>query len=94
MGPGALLALLTYNYTHHLGPEFAILLCFIAGCMELLFGLLHLGERMREDNVKCNISYSKIFFFYILLSLWVGIMNIFVLRLVECLYEKYKRKNG
>lgn len=48
MGPGALLALLTFNYTHHLGPEFAILLCFVAGCMELLFGLLHLGEWYME----------------------------------------------
>lgn len=64
MGPGALLALLTYNYTHHLGPEFAILLCFIAGCMELLFGLLHLGERMRENNVECNISYSNLNFLH------------------------------
>ncbi|XP_059472055.1 sodium-independent sulfate anion transporter-like isoform X2 [Neocloeon triangulifer] len=43
MGPAALLALLTYNYTHHLGPQFAVLLCFVAGCMELLFGILHLG---------------------------------------------------
>ncbi|KAF4518518.1 hypothetical protein B566_EDAN004262 [Ephemera danica] len=43
LGPAALLSLLTFNYTHHLGPEFAVLLCFFAGCLELLFGLLHLG---------------------------------------------------
>ncbi|CAB3363897.1 Hypothetical predicted protein [Cloeon dipterum] len=43
MGPAALLALLTFNYTHHLGPQFAVLLCFLAGCVELLFGILHLG---------------------------------------------------
>jgi hypothetical protein len=60
MGPGALLALLTYNYTHHLGPEFAILLCFIAGCMELLFGLLHLGKRLRDDTLKFNVSSSNL----------------------------------
>jgi hypothetical protein len=88
MGPGALLALLTYNYTHHLGPEFAILLCFIAGCMELLFGLLHLGERMKEKIMLNAILFHIPFkFFYILLSLWAGIMNIFFLRLTESLCE-------
>ena len=43
LGPAALLSLLTFNYTHHLGPQFAVLLCFMSGCIELLFGLLHLG---------------------------------------------------
>ncbi|KAF4513870.1 UNVERIFIED_CONTAM: hypothetical protein B566_EDAN017197 [Ephemera danica] len=43
LGPKALLSLLTFNYTHHLGPQFAVLLCFLCGCLELLCGVLQLG---------------------------------------------------
>jgi MFS superfamily sulfate permease-like transporter len=27
-----------------LGPEFAVLLCFLSGCVELLMGILQLGK--------------------------------------------------
>ncbi|KAJ8959234.1 hypothetical protein NQ318_022497 [Aromia moschata] len=46
IAPTALLSLLTYSYTKRLSygnlPG-AILLCFLAGCLELLCGILHLG---------------------------------------------------
>nr|CAD7573324.1 unnamed protein product [Timema californicum] len=44
IGPTALLSLLTLNYTHDTNPDMAVLLCFLSGCVELLCGLLHLGE--------------------------------------------------
>lgn len=44
IAPTALLSLLTFNYTHDLGPDFAVLLCFYAGCVELLCGICNLGE--------------------------------------------------
>ncbi|XP_049799026.1 sodium-independent sulfate anion transporter-like [Schistocerca nitens] len=43
IGPTALLSLLTSTYTHDTSPDLAVLLCFLAGCVELLCGLLQLG---------------------------------------------------
>ncbi|GLV44590.1 Epidermal stripes and patches [Carabus blaptoides fortunei] len=43
IAPTALLSLLTHNYTYGTHPAFAVLLCFLAGCVELLFGLMNLG---------------------------------------------------
>ncbi|XP_054284066.1 sodium-independent sulfate anion transporter-like [Macrosteles quadrilineatus] len=43
LGPTALVSLLTFTYTHDLNADMAVFLCFISGCVELLFGILHLG---------------------------------------------------
>ncbi|PNF43809.1 hypothetical protein B7P43_G07766, partial [Cryptotermes secundus] len=43
VGPTAIAAILTRENLHDLGPEFAVLLCFLSGCVELLMGILQLG---------------------------------------------------
>ncbi|XP_046734341.1 sodium-independent sulfate anion transporter-like isoform X2 [Diprion similis] len=45
VGPTAILAILTKETLHkaNLGPEFAILLTFVSGCVMLLMGILQLG---------------------------------------------------
>ncbi|KPJ03675.1 Sodium-independent sulfate anion transporter [Papilio xuthus] len=43
VGPTAIAAILTRENLHGLGPEFAVLLAFLSGCVELLMGLLQLG---------------------------------------------------
>ncbi|XP_046393933.1 sodium-independent sulfate anion transporter-like [Ischnura elegans] len=43
IGPSALLSLLTFNYTHDSNPDMAVLLCFLAGIIELICGFLQLG---------------------------------------------------
>nr|BAN21061.1 sulphate transporter [Riptortus pedestris] len=43
IGPTSLMALLTYEYTHHLSSDFVILLCFLCGVVELIMGALNLG---------------------------------------------------
>jgi len=43
VGPTAIASILTRENLHNLGPEFAVLLCFLAGCVELLMGILQLG---------------------------------------------------
>ncbi|EZA56467.1 Sodium-independent sulfate anion transporter [Ooceraea biroi] len=45
VGPTAIAAILTRETLQkaHLGPDFAILLCFISGCVSLLMGILQLG---------------------------------------------------
>lgn len=48
MGPTAIVSLLTYqtlhaNYPEGLGPEYATLLCFLCGIIQLFMGLAGLG---------------------------------------------------
>lgn len=43
MGPTAIASLLTYQAVNGLGPEHAILLCFLSGIVEVLMGLFNLG---------------------------------------------------
>ncbi|KAL0278539.1 UNVERIFIED_CONTAM: hypothetical protein PYX00_000337 [Menopon gallinae] len=43
VGPTAVAAILTRENLHGLGPEFAVLLCFLSGCVEFLMGVFQLG---------------------------------------------------
>ncbi|XP_026271920.1 sodium-independent sulfate anion transporter [Frankliniella occidentalis] len=43
MGPTAITALLVYQSVHGAGPEYAVLLCFLTGVVQLLMGILGLG---------------------------------------------------
>ncbi|XP_067006355.2 sodium-independent sulfate anion transporter [Anabrus simplex] len=43
MGPTAIMSLLTYQTVRGKGPEYAVLLCFLNGIVELFMGLLGLG---------------------------------------------------
>ncbi|EFX77094.1 hypothetical protein DAPPUDRAFT_321675 [Daphnia pulex] len=43
VGPTAVMALMAYEYVQKGGPAYAIVLSFLAGCVELLAGLLNLG---------------------------------------------------
>lgn len=42
IGPTALISLLTYTYARGI-PDYAILLCFLSGCVTIVFGILRLG---------------------------------------------------
>ena len=44
MGPTAITALLVYQTVSGRGAEFAVLLCFLTGIVQLLMGILGLGE--------------------------------------------------
>lgn len=50
MGPTAIVSLLTYQALHGLGPEYAILLCFTSGLIQLSMGILGLGEEKDSFN--------------------------------------------
>ncbi|XP_044731995.1 sodium-independent sulfate anion transporter-like [Chrysoperla carnea] len=43
IGPTAIMSLMIQSYTGKFGPDIAVLLCFLSGCVIFLFGLLHLG---------------------------------------------------
>ena len=42
IGPTALISLLTYTYARGV-PEYAVLLCFLSGCVTIVLGILRLG---------------------------------------------------
>lgn len=44
IGPTSLMAILTFSYVAGYPVEFVILLTFLAGCVELMMGLLRLGK--------------------------------------------------
>lgn len=43
IGPSSLMALLTYQYTHHLNLDFVVLLCYLCGIVEFIMGVFRLG---------------------------------------------------
>ncbi|XP_054282437.1 sodium-independent sulfate anion transporter-like [Macrosteles quadrilineatus] len=43
LGPTAIMAILTRENLHNTGPQGAILLCFLTGCVQLVMGVLQLG---------------------------------------------------
>lgn len=45
IGPTAIMALMTQPHVEKLGPDMAVLLSFLAGCIIFLLGLLHLGKQ-------------------------------------------------
>ena len=70
MGPTAVMALMTFQYTSKGGAPYAIVLSFLAGCLEFIAGVLNLGKCLHFfSNVLLELYFLKIFlFFYRFLS--------------------------
>lgn len=49
IGPTAILALMIQSSVENMGPDMAVLITFLAGCIIFILGLLHLGKQ----NKKC-----------------------------------------
>jgi sodium-independent sulfate anion transporter 11 len=60
VGPTAIAAILTRETLQkaHLGPDFAVLLCFISGCVSLIMGILQLGK-IKKSNSVYNIDITQ-----------------------------------
>lgn len=56
IGPTSLMSLLTLQYTLDKPPQYAIVLTFLAGCIELLMGFLKLGKYYRCVSSTKNIA--------------------------------------
>ena len=51
IGPTAIMGILTNPFVvENDNPDFAVLLCFLMGCIILLMGLLRLGKPTRPDS--------------------------------------------
>lgn len=44
IGPTALMAIMTHEYVQGKSADFAVLLAFLAGCLQLVMACLHLGR--------------------------------------------------
>lgn len=44
IGPTALMSLMTYQQIVDRNVDFAVLLCFLSGCVQILMSILHLGK--------------------------------------------------
>lgn len=62
IGPTSLMALLTLQYTVDKPPEFAIILAFLAGCVELAMGILKLGKQIMQITILYS---NRLGFYYV-----------------------------
>lgn len=51
IGPTALMSLMTYQQVTGRGPDFAVLLCFLSGAIQLLMSILNLGKCKNSINI-------------------------------------------
>lgn len=59
IGPTALMALMTYQQTFGRNVDFAILLCFLSGCVQLLMGVLHLGVLVDFISIPVTVGFTS-----------------------------------
>jgi solute carrier family 26 (sodium-independent sulfate anion transporter), member 11 len=52
IGPSALLSLLTFTYTVGTNADFAVLLCFISGIVQLIAGIAQLGKEFAKGFIR------------------------------------------
>ncbi|XP_018347540.1 PREDICTED: sodium-independent sulfate anion transporter-like [Trachymyrmex septentrionalis] len=82
IGPSSLMALLTLQYTRNLPQDFVILLCFLAGCIELLMGILNLGFLVDFISIPVTTGFISAGAFIIIIAQIQGLLGL-----------KYKSKN-
>lgn len=58
IGPTAIMALMTQKSVESFNSDFAVLLCFLSGCIILLFGILHLGFLVNFISVPVTVGFT------------------------------------
>ncbi|KAL6252201.1 hypothetical protein P5V15_007360 [Pogonomyrmex californicus] len=82
IGPSSLMALLTLQYTRDMPQDFVVLFCFLAGCIELLMGVLNLGFMVNFISVPVTSGFMS-----------AGAVIIIIAQLQGLLGLKYKSAN-
>ncbi|CAH2106328.1 unnamed protein product [Euphydryas editha] len=59
LGPTALLALMTYEQIQGRNFDYAVLLCFLTGIVQLLMGILHLGVLIDFISVPVTVGFTS-----------------------------------
>ncbi|XP_068084543.1 sodium-independent sulfate anion transporter [Anabrus simplex] len=76
IGPTSLMALLTFEYTQDLPIEFVVLLAFLAGCVELLMGILKLGFLVDFISAPVTSGFTSATSVIIIVSQMKGLLGI------------------
>lgn len=77
VGPTAILSLLTHQAIGDKGPEYAILLCFLCGIVQLVMGFFGLGNRERCLCQTQNYNYCVPGRIFGRFCFWTGIIRIY-----------------
>ncbi|XP_049699523.2 sodium-independent sulfate anion transporter [Helicoverpa armigera] len=59
LGPTALLALMTHQQIQDRNPDYAVLLCFLSGVVQLVMGILHLGVLIDFISVPVTVGFTS-----------------------------------
>lgn len=59
LGPTALLALMTYQQIQGRNTDYAVLLCFLSGVIQLIMGILHLGVLIDFISVPVTVGFTS-----------------------------------
>lgn len=51
IGPTALISLMTHKYVQDKSADFAVLLAFLSGCLQLVMACLHLGTCLCPSTI-------------------------------------------
>lgn len=88
IGPTALMSLMTYQQVVGRGPDFAVLLCFLSGIVQILMAILNLGKHI--SNLIIQGHFTKTTFHALLI-----LRRLLRLLIVTCLLfnniTKYKK---
>nr|XP_003706252.1 PREDICTED: sodium-independent sulfate anion transporter-like isoform X1 [Megachile rotundata]XP_012147521.1 PREDICTED: sodium-independent sulfate anion transporter-like isoform X1 [Megachile rotundata] len=76
IGPSSLMSLLTLEYTRNLPVDFVVLFSFLAGCVELLMGVLRLGFLVDFISMPVTSSFTSATSIIIIVSQVPGLLGI------------------
>ncbi|XP_029041225.2 sodium-independent sulfate anion transporter-like [Osmia bicornis bicornis] len=76
IGPSSLMSLLTLEYTRNMPIDFVVLFSFLAGCVELLMGVLRLGFLVDFISMPVTSSFTSATSIIIIVSQLPGLLGI------------------
>ncbi|XP_044016283.1 sodium-independent sulfate anion transporter-like [Aphidius gifuensis] len=96
IGATSLMSLVTAEYTHDMPIDYVVLLSFMAGCVELLMGLLNLGFLVDFISLPVTSSFTSATSIIIVLSQLPGLLGLRIRseRILEIIYKTFKQKSN
>ncbi|XP_008554446.1 sodium-independent sulfate anion transporter [Microplitis demolitor] len=76
IGATSLMSLVTVEYTRDMPVDFVILLCFLAGCAELLMGLMNLGFLVDFISIPVTSGFTSATSIIIIISQLPGLLGL------------------
>lgn len=95
IGPSSLMALVTLQYTRDMPVDFVVLLCFLAGCVEFLMGVLNLGFMIDFISIPVTSGFISATSVIIIIAQLQGLLGLKYKSVnnVDNLYKMFKNIN-